>query len=192
MKTLAQSAAVLVAIVGFLLGSSLPAAAASEFDHKVQLTVQCKDEKVKAEVASFIQRELRSLKDVAIVDEGGRHEIDIMVVEIRTRGEVTAGYGVSVLVTSRFPAKEYFKLPIFHLTEADRVKVEQGTKDLVTIELQHLLSCAKEDLRKVCEQTVVSIDMKVLEPARRAGRVLDGIRKDVEEYMKKLRSSPTE
>lgn len=181
---------VLVAMLTFVSGYLMAvAAAAEEHELTVQLKVNCTQKALQDEVRSYVQRELRSLKDVSILDANARHEVTITVLESRNERDVPIGYAVSVLVVSRFPSKQYFGLPIFQMTEKDRANVENGTKEYVLIEMNGLYSCDKDELRKVCERVVVNIDSEVIEPDRKIGRTLDGLIKQVQEFNKRSSSS---
>jgi hypothetical protein len=76
--------------------------AQSKYTAHVKLEISCKDQSVKDELSSFLSRELRSLRDVDLSDDGNQGVFRIVVVVVPTIiGEKTVGQAISMVVTQR-------------------------------------------------------------------------------------------
>jgi hypothetical protein len=67
------------------------AQSAQKFSVTVQLTVTTENEALKNQVASFLNRDLRSLGDVTLVDEKPFFLIDVIVMKVQIKGELRSG-----------------------------------------------------------------------------------------------------
>ncbi|MBX3291643.1 MAG: hypothetical protein KF881_01990 [Acidobacteria bacterium] len=115
----------------------------------VTIEVQSKDKELAQTIESYIKREIRSLKDVEIVDQDGFHKIQIIAMkDTNVSGKVT-GYTISMVVTWRATCITLDKRrPCYVL---DDFLIDTGPMN---------------DLRAACEALVVKFDQRSVENLR--------------------------
>lgn len=72
-----------------------------KFKARVKVSVSGR-ENIKGMVTSFINRELRSLQDVELVDHNPEWELEILAMEVSTKGGSKVGIVLSVVILSKF------------------------------------------------------------------------------------------
>lgn len=140
----------------------------AEHRFRVQVGVTA-DENIKGLITSYINRELRSLRDVEIVDKDPRWLLEVIAVEISTKGGYKSGVALSIVVLEKFD-NSYLKSLMRETYEKDLVVLL--TSNLYAV-LNHWLRVGShDDLRSICDGIVADFDTKHLEESRRSLRRL--------------------
>lgn len=132
------------------------------FTGRVFVEVQCSAKPLTDQIASFLKRELRSLKDVEISNINPKWRMVVMATTQAGLDPVAFMYIVS----------ETLDLPK-HLDKVDGIPVKLLTDAGVVYE--HIVArgvrlCPQRTLQEVCRQIVATFDTDVVEPARAARR----------------------
>lgn len=129
--------------------------------YRVAVIMEAKDE-IKNEITSYINRELRSLGDIVIVDEDSDPEYKISLVVLSTR----AGYAGSVNVTAPFTkSRANQQIPDECPNKETKAFLTSWMTRMENM-LHHSLLTAP-DLRTLCSDVVTSIDGDVFEKVRK-------------------------
>ncbi len=116
----------------------------------VSIDVQSRNKDLQSTTQSYIEREVRSLKDVEIKSKGSFYSISIIVMENETESGNKTGYTLSTVVT-------------WHNT------CQSFQKDTYPCEVfdDHFISvCPLDGLRAACEKIVTSFDTRSVKPLR--------------------------
>lgn len=138
---------------------------AKQFSAKVQVSISA-NESIKSQVDSYIKRELRSLQDVTLVDEGADWELNILAMEASTKAGYKSGVILSVVIISPFNNQ------IVSEMLQDKYK-EFGTtltKGLYRDPDHWLRTGPNDQLRSLCVELIADFDSKIVEEARRQYR----------------------
>ncbi len=135
------------------------------FSTKVCVMVGAEDY-IRGKIDSYIKRELRSLSDVTLVDEGADWKLSILAMEPSTRGGGKGGVVISWVILK--PFNNQWLSTLF----------QDGYKELgLTLtdglcrEEDHLLKVGpSEELRSMCEEMVADFDSDYIEPERKSYR----------------------
>ena len=142
---------------------------------RVEVSVTCNDENMKAFIESHIKRELRSLQDVEIVAILGKYQLAIVATEFtyKTSGRKSG----EIALASQFLRHYNPALQIFRLSRAYPLGSKEYTALLeASDKIQHwtydkaelLLSVGmRESLDERCKGIVVNFDTNMLEPDRK-------------------------
>jgi hypothetical protein len=162
---------------------------------KVRVRVSAPDS-MKPEALSFLTRELRALKDVEVVDNAPQYQLDVVALEISSHAStVHTGYAISAIVTSPFnltiiqsifgkfadqanAAKRWDSMS----TETD----ESVTAGPVLIQSNYLRIGPADELAKLCEGLIATIDGDIFESYRKTLRKWDQM---IEEEIRKAQQS---
>jgi hypothetical protein len=117
------------------------------------------NENIKELVTSCIQRELRSLQDVEIVNSQQEWELKILAMEILTKGLHQAGIIMSVVILDKVHA--YYK--------KHRYKTNPGEFYFYSYTDNWLQVSTMKDLKNLCAKIVADFDTEYLENDRRGG-----------------------
>lgn len=118
---------------------------------RVSLEVSAPDN-MKAEVISYLSRELRKLEDVDIADRDVNYQISVVALRLASKAGAETGYALSVIVTSPFsgleshPALKYAVMVIDHFVQTD------------------------SQLQPLCQSVAIELDADVFEPGRKGGK----------------------
>lgn len=158
----------LIAVVAFTLVITATSQEQPDPRFRVQVSVSA-DENIKGLITSYINRELRGLRDVEIVYKNPRWLLQVVALEITTKGGYKSGVALSIVVLEQFD-NSLLKALMHETNQKDLV-------DLVTSNLysvpDHWLRIGSEDnLRSICDGIVADFDTKHLEEARRLLRRL--------------------
>lgn len=158
----------LIAVVAFTLVITATSQEQPDPRFRVQVSVSA-DENIKGLITSYINRELRGLRDVEIVYKNPRWLLQVVALEISTKGGYKSGVALSIVVLEQFDNS--------YLKSLMRETYEKNLVDLVTSNLysvpNHWLRIGSEDdLRSICDGIVADFDTKHLEEARRLLRRL--------------------
>lgn len=138
---------------------ALPSQAQSKWIAKVKREVSCNDIALKDELTSFLSRELRSLGDVDLTDNGsqGVYAIRVIVVPSVVNGK-TIGQAISMAVTQRALCATDIPASV-----PGNFLVGVTYNDLVYYTLYVF---AADNLRSGATQMVVDFDTEVMKEAR--------------------------
>lgn len=138
---------------------------ANQFSAKVQVSVSA-DDNIKGQVESYIKRELRSLQDVTLVDEGADWELSIVAMEVSTKSGYKSGVILSVVILSPFNNQMLSGM----LQEKYKEFVTNLTKGLYWYPGHWLRIDSNDQLRSLCVELVADFDSKKLEESRKQHR----------------------
>lgn len=155
-------------IIFFVFSSASPFAAAENapsFSAKVHVLVRG-DANITGQAESYIKRELRSLSDVVLVDEGAEWVLDIIVMELKTQGGYKSGILLSGVILSKYSNV------LLSLILPEQAKEESA---ILTNYLywypDHWVNVANgNSLRTLCVELVANFDNKMLEESRKQYR----------------------
>jgi hypothetical protein len=76
------------------------AAAADDSRFRIAVDVSCDDAALRSQLTSFVNRELRALRDVDITDSSPNYKVSMVAIAVALRSGYNAGNAVSVVFTS--------------------------------------------------------------------------------------------
>jgi len=138
---------------------------ANQFHAKVQVSVSANDN-IKGQVESYIKRELRSLQDVTLVDEGADWELSILAMEVSTKGGYKSGVIISVVILSPFNNQIVSGM----LQEKYKELGTNLTKGLYWYPDHWLRAGPVDQLRSLCVELIADFDSQQLEESRKQHR----------------------
>jgi hypothetical protein len=144
------------------------------FSATVNVSVSASDD-IKGQVESYIKRELRSLQDVSLVDEGGEWQLSILAMEVSTKGGHKSGVILSVVILTPFNNQLISSM----FEEEYRDFGTNFTEGLYLYPEHGVRVGSNEELRSLCFELVADFDSKHLEKSRKQHR----------EFQKMLESS---
>ncbi|WJW76086.1 hypothetical protein QVG61_03055 [Thiohalobacter sp. IOR34] len=168
MRNIKHVGFLLPAIILIILFGNVARAAqgsANQFSAKVKVTVSA-DDNIKGQVESYIKRELRSLQDVTLVDEGADWELSILAMEVSTKGGYTSGVILSVVILSTFNNQMVSGM----LQEKYKELGTNLTKGLYLYPDHWLRAGADDQLRSLCIKLIADFDSEKLEESRKQYR----------------------
>ena len=152
-----------------LLSLSLQAQLAN-WKGRVHLTIQGKDE-VGSVISSYLNRELRKLGDVLVVDTTPDFEISIVFIEQKlTTSDRRLGWAMSTVVLEERGIPEAMLANVIVPTYQELIKTHYT--HLFTMAEHYLWVGAMSDLETNCVQLIATIDSDVFEPRRKLWREL--------------------
>ena len=159
---------------------------------KVRVTVSASDS-MKREALSFLTRELRALGDVEVVDTAPSYQIEVVALETSSRAStVPTGYAVSAIVTS--PVNLSVLKSLFEqLGQGENAELydslfkatEEATAGHEMIFGHYLRIGPSDELAKLCEGLIATIDGETFERARKA---MQEMKQKVEQIRKEKQS----
>lgn len=135
---------------------------------RVKLSVLA-DASIISSVSSYLNRELRALGDVALVDDRPQWELVIIAQEIQYGG-ATVGVALST-VTRSIPHEEMFP-SLFKEEYKDDVKTFSGLSWIVD---NQLYVDSSERLQEICRKVIARFDTEQLEEGRKINRKIGDI-----------------
>jgi len=138
---------------------------ANQFFVKVKVSVSA-DENIKGQVESYIKRELRSLQDVTLVDEGADWELSILALEVSTKGGYKSGVIISAVIL--YPFKNQMVSEMFQ--EKYKEFGTNLTKGLYWGPFHWLRTTSNDKLRSLCVELIADFDSEKLEESRKQHR----------------------
>ena len=172
---------ILLFVFFLLLSSHFPLDAFCQDVPKFSKKVKCDVKSdIGNEILSYLNRELRSLDGVIVVDNNPEALLSILAMRTRTRGGVETGVVFSVVIHSIL-SNDSFKFWLsnaFHLGD-ERVKDVQFAKDgLYTFQFHSVYLGANDDVRSICQKIVADFDINYLDQDRKNYQALfDQIKK---------------
>lgn len=163
------------AVLSFLFLLTMPSSHAADanswrYSAKVKVNISAADN-IKGSVSSYVNRELRSLTDVEIVENDPEWIIYILAMELKTVGGYKSGVAISTVIVSPFNNQllsGWFQ-PKF---KDSGLKI---TSALAWYPDQWLNVGSADDLQKLCKDIVADFDTKHLEESRKSFRQMKEI-----------------
>lgn len=153
------SAVLLTASVAFADNNST-----AHFTTRIKVAVTA-DDKLSPAISSYINRELRSLKDVEIVDVNPEWELSVIAMEVTNVGGDKVGVAISTKI-SRYVDNRLILKPGLSFPSN------------LTLFSDHLLNVgATRQIEELCKQIIVNFDTTHLEVQRKSFRELIESRK---------------
>lgn len=117
----------------------------------VSIDVQSTNKDLQNTVQSYIEREVRSLRDVEIKSKDSFYSISIIVLENETQSGYKNGYTLSTVVTWHTTCQTFNKIDTYPCEIFD----------------DHLINLAPTDgLRGACERIITNFDTRSVKPLR--------------------------
>lgn len=162
--------AILVGWVLLVAAAASPCLAHSApFHFRIEVSVSAKSNDVRDRVSSYLDRELRSLGDVALVDDHPSYEIEVVALKIKNRNGFSAGYALSTVVVQPF----YSTFLLALVKSPAKGFVRRATSNLYYQPLQWLNTDSTGHLERICKDIIATFDAQVLEPQRKFMRSLE-------------------
>lgn len=133
------------------------------FAAKVKVEISANDN-IKELVTSYVNRELRTLNDVELVDEGPDRVLSILAVETDD-----SRVALSTVIYSPFNNK----LLVSRLASEHKELWRDVTSRLVFRPVQALYTDRSDNLQKICKKIVASFDANELEADRKSQKLFD-------------------
>jgi len=155
-----------IGVLAFLMVPARGAGADDlQFSAKVKVAISAA-ENLKGPVSSYLNRELRSLNDVEIVDDNSEWNINVIAMDLQTIGGYKSGVALSAVIFDSFDNKlllDWFQ-PKFKEIGANLTSGLSYHPDL-------LLKVGSADhLQELCKAIVVDFDAQILEKYRKEFR----------------------
>jgi hypothetical protein len=136
------------------------------YSTEVQANVNA-DENIKAPISSYLNRELRSLNDVSIVESNPEWIIDITASELTySSGQKTGAVAISIVITSPYRNKALSSM----LQPNYKDFGLRLTSNLVHFYSHWLFLGSTDDLQMISKRIVTSFDTQILEDQRKLFR----------------------
>ena len=140
----------------------------AEHRFRVQVAVSA-PENIRGLITSYITRELRSLRDVEVVDEYPRWLIQVVAIEVSGKDGYKFGVSLSIAVLEKFD-NSYLKSLMRETYKKDLVV--SLTSNLYSLPDLWIRIGSHDDLRSICDGIVAGFDTEHLEESRRLLRRL--------------------
>lgn len=134
------------------------------FSGRVSVSVNA-NENIKGEIESYISRELRSLGDIIVTDNNPRWVLNIVALEVSTKGGYKSGVLLSIVILEPFDSSLLMDL-VGDKNKQNKQLIYVMTLDLYSFSGHWLRVGAPEDLRKICNAIVADFDTEYIKPAR--------------------------
>ena len=161
-----RSLILLTAVIVMTLGVTTNSEEQTDHKFRVQVSVSSKDDSFEGLVKSYINRELRSLRDVEIVYRNPRWKLSIVALEDFTKSGRKMGVTLSTVILRRFDNQ--FLLST--LPENYRRLASLQTSGLYDHYDQWVNGGSNDDLRTICNEIVAKFDTRYLEKVRKSLR----------------------
>ena len=135
---------------------------AADYSLRVAVNVSAKGN-IKNLITSYVTRELRSLSDVVIVENNPQWELNIVAVEIRTKGGKKTGVAFSTVVLEPFNNQMLTTM----IQEKYKDIGSSLTSNLYEFQAQWLQVGSESDIRSICSGIVADFDGEHLEKRRK-------------------------
>lgn len=132
----------------------------------------------KAEITSFLTRELRQLEGVTIVDDDPEWRVTVVALEVKNINSNAMGYAVSVLITNPWQ-KEAIRFYRDAITDpAAKTTFDYIAPDAEEVMDLWLRTAPLEGLRSLCESIIADFDGQHLEKSRQTHSKLQNMMRD--------------
>jgi hypothetical protein len=155
----------LKAVLALLIAGTLLYSGAAEPKIRVVVSVGSDSDSSKAEIESYVKRELRSIGDVEIVEKNANAELALVEVEINSGGSVI-GYAISSVGTVKAPL-EYFRKALGDLDKDRREALLENFSATEIVNMHSISYTPFRELKTYCSKIVASFDSGVLERIRK-------------------------
>ena len=165
----------LLATIFILSSTSVATAQESELPKfRVKVFVSA-DENIEGKIKSYINRELRSLGDVELVDDDSEFELEIVAIEQMTESGNKVGIVLSTVISTKYD--NWYLLTLVPASKKE--ELDKQTANLYFFPDHWVKTGPTRSLRKLCNEIVADFDTKHLENIRKLERqYLDIIEKN--------------
>jgi hypothetical protein len=142
------------------------------FSAKVKVSVEG-EESVNSSVSSYLNRELRSLGDVELVDKDHEWEISVLILATRSVGGQNMGFVLSTVIIPTFSnqwLREYL-IPKY------QDLVLNITSGLSYYPKQWINIGGTKDIQEICKRIIANFDTTCLEENRKVFRQINSMKK---------------
>ena len=165
-----------------------------EYSTTVKLNITADDEIIKNQLYSYINRELRSLGDVKVVENDPNWTIQIVALQVKNKLQVPTGIAASVVIIKRTYAIDGLSILFKHVyginlqeqmkeKGVDLEKVLKTLTDNLSDIRGHWLHVGNtDDIQRICQRLVANFDAECLKKER----------EDHQDFMNLLRQSLSE
>lgn len=140
----------LIAVVAFTLVITATSQEQPDPRFHVRVSVSA-NENIKGLITSYINRELRGLRDVEIVYKNPRWLLQVVALEISTKGGYKSGVALSIVVLEQFDNSSLKSL-MRETYEKDWVVAV--TSNLYSLPNHWLRVGSEDDLRSICDESL--------------------------------------
>jgi len=137
----------------------------AQFSAKVKLSVSASDS-IKSSVTSCLNRELRTLTDLRLVDEKPDWELSVLALDVQSTRGYRGGIAISTVILARFQNEKMRLL----FRPAEKALGLAQTSNLWEYPSHSLNMDASDRLQIMCKQIVADFDTKHLEKSRKRFR----------------------
>ena len=159
-----RSLILLTAVIVMILGVTSNSEEQTDHEFRVQVSVSSKDDSFEGLVKSYINRELRSLRDVEIVYSNPQWKLSILAMPLSLKSGYKTGLALSIVVLPKFDNQ----LLTWPIPEDARRFITLMTSGLYHYPGHLLYTGSNDDLRKLCDEIVADFDTDYLEKARKS------------------------
>lgn len=153
--------------VSLLLNSVANPQETQPFSARVMVDITA-PQNIKGTVTSYINRELRDIGDIEIVDDNEEWLLEIIVLEFNTISGSKIGYTFSTVILQKFNNLYLERL----IQEMWEEHVKMLTSNLYYCPRHSLQTSSTEDVRTTCNGIVAEFDTECLEAKRKLYRVM--------------------
>jgi hypothetical protein len=160
---------VIVALCGLLFATTATLTPGSEPDPFIPFRVLVDargGEDTTNLVQSYVNRELRALSDVRLVDERPTYIVRVVVVPTTAATGATTGFALSLLV-SEGNANDEMRLDAWGIEPRVRPDVLDLLKARETVLILKVYTGDARALQELCRRAAADVDAQVLEPRRK-------------------------
>ncbi len=136
--------------------------------YRIRVAISCEDQDLRLEIESYVQRELRSLKDCVTVQTNSNYTLDLVVLPQRDVAGRLLGYTLSTVCLQQLwpqPSAQTILEKAVVPEWRDLISAEMAKSQ--RMEFHEMRSCAKDREKVLCEKIVARFDSEVLEPSRK-------------------------
>jgi len=170
----------ILAILSMAVHAAEPANA--QFSARVRLSVSATDG-IKNAVTSCLNRELRALNDVYLVDDKPDWELNVLALEVRATRGYRGGIAISTVILTRFENEKMATL----FQPADKPRGLAQTANLWEYPSHSLNIDASDRLDVMCKQIITDFDSGHLAKRRKRFRETQEIIESVDKMLEKTK-----
>ena len=162
----------LLICIAVIIGVSISAKSRSEelrreFHATVRLVVQGPPDS-ESQMVSYLGRELRSLRDISVVEGSADFILSVMTLQVKTKGGTVTGYAASTSIKRPYDNAYLVTL----VAPQSREAAKNMTSSLFYEPLQWLNIGGPNDLQRMCQDIIADFDGQVLESDRKFWRTM--------------------
>ncbi|MGR6799591.1 hypothetical protein ACU6VJ_17220 [Sphaerotilus sulfidivorans] len=137
---------------------------------RISVDVSCDDQALKSQLTSFVNRELRALRDVDIVTTNANYKVQIVAIAVTLRNGNNVGNAVSLVISS--PIGDWNWALSNTLSPESKKAIAAMLASQYSLDDHRLLVGAVDGLQQQITQVIVDFDATTLEPSRKFRQIL--------------------